>query len=96
MQKNREKGTRCSLKTTDVPLDPMDILDRMDQVKLVEDSFKKFEVIWSAKAEKKQKKKFCLISGLKFTLLNVTSFLPDNLPGFKIIYIQAYNREQKY
>ena len=36
------------------------------------------------------------MSGLKFTLLDVTSFLPDNLPGFKIIYIQAYDREQKY
>ena len=28
------------------------------------------------------KKKFCLMSGLKFS--DVTSFLPDNLPGLKI------------
>ena len=33
------------------------------------------------------KKKFCLISGLKFTLPDVTSFLPDNLSELsKIIF----------
>ena len=53
----------------------MDILDRMDQVKLVEDSFKKFEVIWSAKAEKKQKKKVLpdIRSEVHFTQCNIVS-----------------------
>ena len=36
-----------------------------------------------------QKKKFCLMSGLKFTLSNETSFLPGNLSGLKKNYIQA-------
>ena len=31
------------------------------------------------------KKKFCLMSGLKFTLSEVTSFLPDNLSELKAI-----------
>ena len=35
------------------------------------------------------KKKTCLISSLKFTLSDVTLFLPDNLSGIKKIYIQA-------
>ena len=35
------------------------------------------------------KKKFCLMSDLKFTLSAVTSFLPDNLSGFKKNYIQT-------
>ena len=30
-------------------------------------------------------KKFCLMSDLKFTLSDVTSFLPDNLSGLKKI-----------
>ena len=30
------------------------------------------------------KKKFCLMPGLKFTLPDVTSFLPDNLRGLEI------------
>ena len=34
-------------------------------------------------------KKFSLMSGLKFTLSTVTSFLPDNLSGLKKSYIQA-------
>ena len=29
------------------------------------------------------KKKFCLMSGLKFTLSDATSLLPDDLPGLK-------------
>ena len=33
-----------------------------------------------------QKKKFCLISGLKFTLSDVTLFLPNNLSGLKKLY----------
>ena len=35
-------------------------------------------------------KKFCLLSGLKFILIAVTSFQPDNLPGLKKNYIQAW------
>ena len=35
------------------------------------------------------KEKFCLMSGLKFTLPDVTSFLPDNLSGLKKDYIQV-------
>ena len=48
------------------------------------------------------RKKFCLMSGLKFTLPDVTSFLADNLSGFKK-YIQAclyvrsvYSKENTY
>ena len=35
------------------------------------------------------KKMFCLMSALKFTLSDVTSFLTDNLSGLKKSYIQA-------
>ena len=34
------------------------------------------------------KKKFCLMSGLKFTLSNATSLLPDDLSGLNKNYIQ--------
>ena len=33
------------------------------------------------------KKKFCLMSGLKFTLSNATSLLPDDLSGLNKNYI---------
>ena len=33
------------------------------------------------------KKKFCLMSGLKFTLSGITLFLPDNLAGLRNINI---------
>ena len=34
-------------------------------------------------------KKFCLLSGLKFTLSDATSLLPDDLSGLKKNYIQT-------
>ena len=34
-------------------------------------------------------KKFCLMSGLKFTLSDATSLLPDDLSGLKKNYIQT-------
>ena len=36
------------------------------------------------------KKRFCLMSDLKITLSNVTSFLPDSLSGLKKYYIQVW------
>ena len=36
------------------------------------------------------KEKFCLMSGLKFPLPDVTSFLPDNLSGLEKDYIQVW------
>ena len=36
-----------------------------------------------------KKKKLCVMSSLKFTLSDVTLFLPDNLCGLKIKYMQA-------
>ena len=38
---------------------------------------------------KKKTKKFCVMSGLTFTLSDVTSFLLDNMSGVKKNYIQA-------
>ena len=35
------------------------------------------------------KKNFCLMSGLKFTLSDITSFLPDNLSGLEIIIFRS-------
>ena len=35
------------------------------------------------------KKKFCLMSGLKFTLPDATLLLPDDLSGLKKNYIQT-------
>ena len=37
------------------------------------------------------KTKFCLMSGLKFTVSDVASFLSDNLSGLEKNYIQAWN-----
>ena len=38
------------------------------------------------------KKKFCLLSGLTFTLIDVTSFLPDNMSGLqKVIFMLAFS-----
>ena len=42
------------------------------------------------------KEKFCLISGVKFTLSHVTSFLPDNLSWLKKKnYIQVWRDKWK-
>ena len=40
------------------------------------------------------KKKFCLMSDLKFTLSDVILLLPDNLSGLLKNYIQAYITDQ--
>ena len=39
------------------------------------------------------KKRFCMMSGQKFTLSDATSLLPNDLSGFKYIYIYIFRPE---
>ena len=63
----REKATKCSLKTIEVVLDTGGPFVCLSLI---------FILIFF-------KKMFCLMSGLKLTLIDVTSFLPGNLSGLQ-------------
>ena len=63
----REKTTKCSLKTIEVVLDTGGPFVCLSLI---------FILIFF-------KKMFCLMSGLKLTLIDVTSFLPGNLFGLQ-------------
>ena len=83
----REETSKCSLKTAEVLLDAdehvltyVSYLSKYSSSKL----FKEPQKILNS-----FKKKICLMSNLKFTLSDVTSFLLDNLYG---LYIQACAR----
>ena len=72
----REKATKCSLKATEILWMLIDIcLPKFD---LYQGTVALDVLIFF-------KKEFCLVSGLKFTLSDVPSFLPDNLSGLKNI-----------
>ena len=75
----REKATKCSLKTTEVLLDSLGslIFIKIQQLQIALRARRTLDVLIFFK------KMFCLIAGLKFTRSNVTSFLPDNIPGLK-------------
>ena len=76
----QEKATKCSLKTTEVLLDADGHV--FYQGTVAPNCFKSYKLLvsWFFR-----KKKFCLMSGLKFNLSDVTSFIPDNLCGLKKI-----------
>ena len=63
----REMVAKCSLKTTEILLDADGPFVYLTLI---------FILIFF-------KKKVCLTSGLKFTLIDVASFLPDNLSGLQ-------------
>ena len=83
-----EQVTKSYLKTTEVLLDAdgmnllkFDIYQGTKQLQIVLRATQILDVLF--------KKKFCLMSGLKFTLSHATLLLPDDLSGLKKNYIQT-------
>ena len=93
----KEKVVKHHLKTTEVLLGPDGLeLTDFDICKGtgVTNCFKSHTNSWCPHFF--QEKVF-LMFGLKFTLSDVTSFLPDNLPGLKKNYAQAWgNQSHKF
>ena len=78
----REKANKCSLKTTEVLLLmdmflPKFIFIKLQQLQIVLRARQTLDVLVFYKS------KFCLMSGLNFTLPDVASFLPENVSGLK-------------
>ena len=85
-----EQATKCYLKTTEVLLDAddmnlpkFDIYQSTKQLQIVLRATQILDVLFFFK------KKFCLMSGLKFTLSDTTSLLSDDLSRLKKNYIQT-------
>ena len=77
-REKREKTTKCSLKTTDFLLDAYEHV--LTEIWYLSQTQTNTQTLDDLIVFKKQ---FCLMSDLKFTLFDVTSFLPDNLSGLK-------------
>ena len=71
VKKGREVS-KCSLKNTEVLLHTDDMSLRKFDIYHAPNCFKSHTIFFS-------KKKFCLMSGLKSTLCDITLFLPENL-----------------
>ena len=77
-----EKATKCSLKATEVLLNADGHVHTIEifQGTVTPNCFKSHTCSWCPDFFQKR---FCLMSGLKIFLSNITPFLPDNLPGLK-------------
>ena len=86
----KEKATKCYLKTNEVFLNADGhaylslIFVKVQELQIVLRATQTLDVLTFFK------KKFCLMSGLKFTLSDVKSFLQDNLSGLEKNHFQAW------
>ena len=79
----KEKATNCFLKTAFSCAYLSFIIIKVQELQIIFRTTQTLSVLIYFK------KKFCLMSGLKFTLSGVTSFLPDNLSGLEIITFRS-------